>query len=558
MPLLHRIYSARGIENKDDLNLSLDQLLPYTQLKDIQKGTERLYHALTNQQRILFVGDFDADGATSTALGVSVLKSFGAQKVEYLVPNRFEFGYGLTPEIVDVAHKWTPDLIITVDNGIASIEGVKRANELGIDVVITDHHLSADELPEAHAIINPNQPGCSFESKCIAGVGVIFYLMLALRRYCAERNYFEDNNLNTPNMGRFLDLVALGTVADVVPLDKNNRILAYQGLQRIRQSQARCGINALLSVSKREPTHLQASDLGFSVAPRLNAAGRLDDMSLGIECLLTDSTEKARNYAKELDDLNLQRREIEQDMKSEAFQLLNKISLTDKAMPLGLCLYDASWHQGVIGILAGRLKERHHRPVVVFAKVGDGELKGSARSISQIHIRDLFDRISKKHPHIIKTFGGHAMAAGLSIKEKNIDAFKQAFEQEASVLLQEEDCLETLYSDGALLKNELNLETAKCIENAGPWGQTFPEPLFDNEFTLHEQRLLANRHLKMTLSLDKSDEVIDAIAFNINNEHWPNYRCKRLFCVYRLGVNRYRGRERLQLMIEYFEPRDVD
>lgn len=507
-----------------------------------------------NQERMLFVGDFDADGATSTALGVSALKAFGAKEVEYLVPNRFEYGYGLTPEIVEVAKKWQPDLIITVDNGIASIEGVRVANEAGINVLITDHHLSADTLPDASAIINPNQPGCEFQSKAIAGVGVIFYLMLALRRYCTEQAYFERQNIPEPNMGDFLDLVTLGTIADVVPLDKNNRILAYQGLKRIQNGKVRPGIKALLKVAKKELAFLKASDLGFNVAPRLNAAGRLDDMSLGIECLLTDSMDKATQYAKELDELNIKRREIEEEMKNEAFTVLKKISLKEEDMPRGLALYDPSWHQGVIGILAGRLKERHHRPTVVFARVSEGELKGSARSIPGINIRDLFDTIAKKHKGLITTFGGHAMAAGLSIPEKNVSAFKKAFEEEAGRLLEAEDCIETLYTDGPLTSHDMTIETAKTIEAAGPWGQQFPEPLFDNQFDVIEQRLLANKHLKMTLSFEEDGTLIDAIAFNINNEEWPNHQCRQIQAVYRLDVNRYRGRERLQLMIEYFQP----
>lgn len=527
--------------------------MPFHDLKDIQKGVKRLYQALVNQERILFVGDFDADGATSTALGVSALKAFGAKEVEYLVPNRFEYGYGLTPEIVEVSKKWQPDLIITVDNGIASIEGVSVANEAGIDVVITDHHLSADTLPDASAIINPNQPGCAFQSKGIAGVGVIFYVMLALRRHCSEQSYFESNNIPEPNMGSFLDLVTLGTIADVVPLDKNNRILAFQGLMRMRHGKVRPGIKALLKVAKKELAFLKASDLGFNVAPRLNAAGRLDDMSLGIECLLTDAPDKAMQYAKELDELNIKRREIEEEMKTEAFTALKRISLKEQDMPRGLALYDPSWHQGVIGILAGRLKERHHRPTVVFARVSEGELKGSARSIPGINIRDLFDTMAKKNDGLINTFGGHAMAAGLSIPEKHFSAFKKAFEEEAAHLLEAEDCIQTLYTDGPLTEAEMTIETAKIIEEAGPWGQSFPEPLFDNNFEVIEQRLLANKHLKLTLSLEEGGGFIDAIAFNINNEEWPNHQCRQIQAVYRLDVNRYRGRERLQLMIEYFQ-----
>lgn len=553
-PILQRILAARGITDKEMVDLRLNQLINFNGLTDVDKAVTRIAQALANDERICFVGDFDADGATSTAVGVSVLKAFQAAHVDYIVPNRFDYGYGLSPEIVEVAkQEKKPDLIITVDNGIASFEGVKRANTLGIDVVITDHHLSAGSLPDAIAVVNPNRPDCDFASKGIAGVGVIFYVMLALRRALVDDGYFAAKQITPPNMASFLDLVALGTVADVVPLEKNNRILVHEGLKRIKKGQARPGILALLKIAKRDYQHIQAMDLGFAVAPRLNAAGRLDDMSLGIECLLTDSAEDAKEKADTLDLLNVERREIEQDMKVEANKSLSKLQLNDKSLPLGLCLYDETFHQGVIGIVAGRLKERYHRPVIVFAKADETSIKGSARSISSINIRDVLDEVAKASPEVIDKFGGHAMAAGLSLKLEHFKRFQQLFEQTVAQKIDESDCVSVLYSDGELSGAELSMDTVKLIQSVGPYGQQFPEPLFDNTFELINQRLLKEQHLKMTLRDKNTQALVDAIAFNVGNEHWPNHRLKEVHVAYRLDVNRYMGREKLQLIVEHIE-----
>lgn len=553
-PLLKKIYSNRGITSVQELEMGLKYLLNFNKLKDIDKGVSRLYEALIKQESVLIVGDFDADGATSTALAMTALSAFGFKKVNFLVPNRFEQGYGLSVDIVEIAKQSNPALIITVDNGIASCDGVEVANKAGIDVLITDHHLSPDVLPKAVAIINPNQADCHFESKNIAGVGVIFYVMLALRRKLQDENYFQNNNIVAPNMASFLDLVALGTVCDVVPLDKNNRILVSLGLARIRASKCRLGITALINIGKRDPTTLQSTDLGFVVGPRLNAAGRLDDMSLGIECLITTNEKTASTLAKTLDDLNIERRQIEGAMKEDALDIINALHLNSEKMPLGLCLYDENWHQGVIGIIAGRLKEKYNRPTIIFAKGDNHTIKGSARSIPTVHIRDLLDVISKKSPTIIDKFGGHAMAAGLTIRKDKLSEFKKLFESELSNYMDINDCIGRLYSDGELDLVDFSLKTASMIESAGPWGQAFPKPLFDNEFELIEQRLLGGKHLKMVLRIKGAFDVIDAIAFNINDNEWPNYRANKIHCAYYLDINRYQGRSRLQLMVENLTP----
>lgn len=552
-PVLQRVYAARGIRAETELDKRLQMLLPFDTLTDIDKACLRLQQALNSQERILIIGDFDADGATSTALAVSALRTFGAQHVEFLVPNRFEFGYGLTPAIVEVAKNWRPDLIITVDNGIASIEGVDAANLEGIDVLITDHHLPADTLPRAVAIVNPNQQGDQFKSKSIAGVGVIFYVMLALRRSLINSGWFNLQGLAEPNMAQFLDLVALGTVADVVALDQNNRILVNQGLIRIRQGLARPGIRGLIDISGREYSRLRESDLGFAVAPRLNAAGRLDDMSLGIDCLLCPDLDKARELASHLNDLNQERRVIEAEMKEQALVAVSKLTQSienNQQLPVALCLMDHAWHQGVIGILAGRLKERYHRPVIAFSVVNDTELKGSARSVNLLNIRDVLAAIDKENPGLITKFGGHAMAAGLSLQLADFSRFQQAFVAEVARHLDISQCEGSIFTDGSLHEREINLETASILQQAGPWGQQFPEPCFDNIFEVLDQRLVGQQHLKLTLAHSPSATPVDAIAFNIDLNLWPNYRAKKIHAAYKLDINVYQGRSRLQLIID--------
>ena len=552
--VLKRIYATRGITDEWQLDKQLQTLLPFNTLKGINEACIRLEKALRAQQRILIIGDFDADGATSTALAITALRAMGAKFVEYLVPNRFEFGYGLTPAIVEVASKWQPHLIITVDNGIASFEGVETANQLGIDVLITDHHLPAETVPNACAIVNPNQQGCAFPSKSIAGVGVIFYVMLALRRHLTNGSWFGEMNIPEPNMASFLDLVALGTVADVVGLDQNNRIMVNQGMARIRQGLCREGIKALIEIAGRECSRLRESDLGFAIAPRLNAAGRLDDMALGIECLITLDREQARNYCKQLDELNQERKQIESEMKEQAMLALDKLSLNVEYkrthLPIALCLYDKTWHQGVIGILAGRMKERYHRPVIAFSLVNDQELKGSARSVPDLNIRDVLAAVDKDHPGLITKFGGHAMAAGLSINIKSLDAFREALVAEVGKHLELSQCEGELLTDGPLQPEEFNLETAQLIHQAGPWGQLFAEPVFDNVFEILDQRLVGQNHLKMTLVSTKGGTQVDAIAFNIDLKCWPNHRAKYVHAAYKLDINFFQGRTRLQLLIQ--------
>ena len=558
-PVLQRIYAARGITKKAALEKALAGLLPFNDLLGINAASLRLVDALDKQERILIIGDFDADGATSSALAVSALRVMGAKTVDFLVPNRFQFGYGLTPGIVDLAKRWQPHLIITVDNGIASFEGVRAARDAGIDVLVTDHHLPGDGLPDANAIVNPNQKGDTFLSKSIAGVGVIFYLMLALRQKLRDINWFQTQNIPAPNMGQFLDLVALGTVADVVALDKNNRILVEQGLRRIRAGKCRPGIRALIEIAKRDINYLREKDLGFAVGPRLNAAGRLDDMSLGIDCLLAETDDKARSYARELDELNIERRQIEADMQKQALLALDKFLLSASAsqLPPGLCLMDEAWHQGVIGILAGRLKERYHRPVIAFARVSETELKGSARSISGVNIRDVLATIDTQHPGIILKFGGHAMAAGLSILPNHFEQFKKCFIDVLAIELKDVSLEGVVLSDGGLLPTNFNLDFARMLQAAGPFGQQFPEPIFDDIFDILDQRLVGKNHLKLSLRHEAGGEALDAIAFNIDLDAWPSLRTRRLHAAYQLDINIYRGVKRLQLMMVSMHPEKV-
>jgi single-stranded-DNA-specific exonuclease len=548
-PRLKQIYADRGVDDAAQLNRSAKALLHYDQLQGVEKAVSLLVNALASNKKIIIVGDFDADGATSTALSMMSLWMMGSTHHDYLVPNRFDFGYGLSPEIVEVAAQQQAEVIMTVDNGIACFTGVEKAKSLGITVIVTDHHLAAESLPIADAIVNPNQPGCGFLSKNLAGVGVAFYLMLALRAELKANGWFEQQGLPVPNLATLLDLVALGTVADVVPLDDNNRILVHQGLQRIRGDKCRPGIQAIIDVAGKQRNRLVASDLGFVVGPRLNAAGRLDDMSLGIECLMTDDPARARQIAVQLDSLNRERREIEGSMQQEAVKALEGVDLEESALPFGLVLYQADYHQGVIGILAGRIKDKYYRPTIAFAHQDDDTLKGSARSIPGLHIRDLLEEINSRYPDIIGKFGGHAMAAGLSLPLKNLSAFEQVFHQIAEENLKGTPLAGELISDGELQTEDFTLAFALCLKEAGPWGQGFPEPLFDGEFELIDQRLVGSKHLKMMVK-HQSGVLIDAIAFNVDLALWPNARCSHVNIAYKLDINEFRGRTSLQLMVE--------
>lgn len=549
-PVLARVYRARGIESAGQLDLALEHLLSPSLLLNADRAATLLADALARDSRIVVIGDFDADGATSTTVAVAALRAFGSRHVDYLVPNRFEYGYGLTPEIVELAARSNPDLIITVDNGISSLEGVAAARAMGIATLITDHHLAGRELPLADVIVNPNQPGCGFPSKYLAGVGVIFYIMLALRAELRARGWFARRP--EVNLAQYLDLVALGTVADVVPLDRNNRILVAQGLRRIRAAQCRPGILALLEVASRQPQSAVAADLGFAVGPRINAAGRLEDMSIGIECLLCEDLTAARSQAARLHQLNQDRRVIEQNMQAEALQILAKLAIRETSdLPVAMTLYQSGWHQGVIGILAARIKDRLHRPTIAFADGDVGQLKGSARSIPGIHIRDILDAVATRHPGLITRFGGHAMAAGLTLPRAAYADFAAAFVAEVARHAQDVELQARIESDGELSPDDLQLALATELRFAGPWGQHFPEPVFDGRFALVSQRLVGEKHLKLLLTPTGSGMLIDAIAFNVDLAIWPNPGVEQVEIAYRLDVNEFRGQRSLQLMVEH-------
>ncbi|KOC89740.1 single-stranded-DNA-specific exonuclease RecJ [Winslowiella iniecta] len=552
-PLLQRLYAHRGVQQASELERGAKNLLPYQSLSGIQRAVEILHQALVDNKRIMIVGDFDADGATSTALSVLALRSMGGRNIQYLVPNRFEDGYGLSPEVVEQAAARGAELIVTVDNGISSLSGVSLANQKGIPVVITDHHLPGEVLPDAEAIVNPNLTDCHFPSRSLAGVGVAFYLMLALRAHLRELGWFEQG-IAMPNLAELLDLVALGTVADVVPLDANNRILVWQGLSRIRAGKCRPGIRALLEISNRDARQLAASDLGFALGPRLNAAGRLDDMSVGVALLLSEDPAQARMLAHELDALNQTRKEIEQGMQSEALALCDKLERSSDALPLGIAMYHPEWHQGVVGILASRLKERFHRPVIAFAPAGDGTLKGSGRSVSGLHMRDALERIDTLYPGLVLKFGGHAMAAGLSLEEARFGEFSQRFAELVGEWLDAEMLQGVIWSDGELAAQELTLTTAELLREAGPWGQAFPEPIFDGKFTLLQQRLVGERHLKVMIEPLGGGPLLDGIAFNIDTALWPDPSVKQVELAYKLDVNEFRGNRTVQLIIEHLWP----
>jgi len=548
-PLLAPIFAARGVERPEELEHELKQLLPFTELSGIEAAVGLLTTALRQQQRILIVGDYDADGATSSALAVRALRQLGAEQVDFLVPNRFRYGYGLTPAIVEVALQRQPQLLITVDNGIASVAGVASAAAAGVPVLITDHHLPPAELPAAAAIVNPNLPGDRFASKALAGVGVIFYLMLALRARLRDDGWFT--NRTQPNMAQLLDLVALGTVADVVPLDHNNRILVAQGLARIRAGECCVGISALAAVAQRPLSQMVSSDLGFALGPRLNAAGRMDDMQIGIAALVTDDPVEAHRLAQQLDALNRQRRAVEYSMQEEAQQRLLQLlpSVSDTAeLPYGLCLFDAAWHEGVIGILASRVKDQIQRPVIIFTRAEDGDLRGSARSIPQLHIRDVLEAVSSRYPGLIKRFGGHAMAAGLTIAATAFTTFEAAFDTEVRRWLQPADLRAELLSDGVVDGAALDLPLAHQVRSAVPWGQGFTEPLFDGEFEVVTQQLLQQRHLRLTLRWADGVTTSEAIWFGANTDLMT---APALHLAYRIDVNHYRGNQRLQLRVEH-------
>ncbi|SMF96888.1 single-stranded-DNA-specific exonuclease [Methylomagnum ishizawai] len=553
-PLLGRIYSARKLDDPKQLDRSLNQLPPPWLLTGMEAMAERLARAIARQESLLVVADYDADGATACAVAVRGLKALGLERVSYLVPNRFEYGYGLTPEIVALAAPRRPDILLTVDNGISALEGAEAAQAQGMELLITDHHTPGAELPAAAAIVNPNLPGDAFPSRCLAGVGVMFYVLMALRQRLRETGHFTRSGRPEPNLAQLLDLVALGTVADVVPLDHVNRILIHQGLRRIGSGQASPGILALLEVAGRKPKQITAADLGFSVGPRLNAAGRLDDMSLGIECLLTDHPTTALDMAARLDRMNKERRELEDQMKQEALAYLDALDvpLGDKA---AICLYDAAWHQGVIGLVASRVKDLANRPVVVFASAGDDLAKGSVRSIPGIHIRDLLSDINTQNPGLIRQFGGHAMAAGLSLGLEDLPRFMALFEQEAGRRLDRADLEHAVHSDGSLEPHELDLAMAEQLRQAGPWGHGFPEPLFDGEFEIAQRRVLGDKHLKLVLRPVGGGREIDAIAFGLADPGaWLD--CRTLRAAYRLDVNEFRDHRIAQLRIEYMESGD--
>lgn len=553
-PLLRRLYASRGVRSARELERSVKGMLPWQQLSGIDNAVEILYNAFREDIRIIVVGDFDADGATSTALSVLGMRALGCDNISYLVPNRFEDGYGLSPEVVDQAKARGAQLIVTVDNGISSHAGVAHAKTLGIPVIVTDHHLPGDTLPDADAIINPNLRDCEFPSKSLAGVGVAFYLMLALRTFLRDKGWFDERGIAPPNLAELLDLVALGTVADVVPLDANNRILTWQGLSRIRAGKCRPGIKALLEISNRDPQQLAASDLGFALGPRLNAAGRLDDMSVGVALLLCDNLGEARVLASELDALNQTRKEIEQGMQAEALILCEKLERSSETLPGGLAMYHPEWHQGVVGILASRIKERFHRPVIAFAPAGDGTLKGSGRSIQGVHMRDALERLDTLYPDLMIKFGGHAMAAGLSLEEHKFEQFQQRFGELVTEWLDPALLQGEVISDGPLSAAEMSMEVAQLLRDAGPWGQMFPEPLFDGRFRLLQQRLVGERHLKVMVEPVGGGPLLDGIAFNIDTTCWPDNGVREVELAYKLDINEFRGNRSLQIIIDDIWP----
>jgi single-stranded-DNA-specific exonuclease len=552
-PVLQRIYASRGIRSAADLDTSLDRLHPVGTLEGIPAAVDLLL-AHRAAGRVLVVGDFDADGATSTALMIRALTAWGFASVDFLVPNRFEFGYGLTPEIVELAASRSPTLIVTVDNGISSIAGVTEARARGISVLITDHHLPGPHIPAANVIVNPNLPGSQFASRSLAGVGVAFYVMAGVKRRLDEQKLTP---AGAPSVAEFLDLVALGTVADLVPLDSNNRVLVSQGLKRIRSGRCVAGISALLQIASRRSAEMTASDLAFAVAPRLNAAGRIDDMSIGIRCLLADDVQAARTLADQLNAFNLERRAIEARMQADALSAVRRLrDPGPRALQRsGVCLYDESWHQGVVGLVASRVKDRLRRPVIAFALASDEQLRGSARSVPGIHIRDVLDSIAARQPDLISKFGGHAMAAGLTIERGHLDAFARAFDEEVARWAARSVGADVVETDGELSVQEIALETANALRGGGPWGQAFAEPCFDGVFTIRNSRIVGERHLKMWVEVPRTGRSFDAIAFNhIDEPANFTHPSGDVHLVYRLDVNEYQGERRLQLLVDHVLP----
>jgi len=539
-PVLRRVYAQRGVTSEAELSLDLKALLPPQHLLGIDRACDELQRAMTSGGKIVVVGDYDADGATGAALAVTALRAMGAVAPEYLVPSRFHQGYGLSPALAEAARDMGAQLLLTVDNGIASLAGVARARELSLRVAVTDHHLAGPQLPAADAIVNPNQPGCGFASKHLAGVGVMFYVLSALRARLRDIGWFADRA--EPRMAGFLDLVAVGTVADVVRLDYNNRILVAQGLARIRAGRARPGIRALLTVAGRSADRVGSMDLAFAVGPRLNAAGRLEDMRLGIECLLSESEGSALEMAQRLDAINRERRDIEAQMRDEAMAMVDALD----AGAVGLTLFDAGWHEGVVGLVASRVKDKLHRPTFAFARARDaGMLKGSGRSVAGLHIRDALALVDARRPGLIARFGGHAMAAGLTLPEAHLDEFRALFQSICREALDDEALERVLESDGELGAAELTLDTARALEGAGPWGQGFPEPLFDGAFEVHESRIVGERHARYRLRA--GERTFDAIQFNAAATLAPPGPVE---LAYRLGVNRYQGLESAELRVE--------
>lgn len=553
---LQRVLSARGLERTEQLSLTLNRLARPDGLGGLDTAAGLLADLICDDGRLLIIGDFDADGATATALALRALRAMGLRQADYRVPNRFTQGYGLSPGLVDSLDGPNPDLLMTVDNGISSISGVEAAKARGWSVIVTDHHLPGETLPTADAIINPCLPDSQFPSRNLAGVGVVFYLLSAVRATLQHRGWFHGRH-PAPNLAQWLDLVALGTVADLVRLDDNNRILVKAGLDRIRSGRCSAGILALIDVSGRAPGFLTASDLGFALAPRLNAAGRLEDMGRGIDCLLSDDPNQARMLAEELDGLNQQRRALQDDMQDDALASLNHLSddlQKQKNLPAALCLYQPHWHQGVVGLVASRIKERLHRPVFAFAREQEGseQLKGSGRSIPGVHLRDLLAAVDALHPGLIERFGGHAMAAGLTLPARHLETFERCLSETAQKQLSPEVLQRVIWTDGPLRAGELDLEMAKSLESISPWGQGFPEPLFDNEFQVLDRQLLKHKHLK--LWLDHAGQQIEAIAFDVADRARALEGYHRMRLLYHPQINRFRGRERLQLRVSYLLP----